>query len=397
MQGLLSDSQRQSLAKDHAFQFSGFCRLTQNRQQDGRAVVLHLDRRSENIQSSAFEKGIHCMADLFGGGIVDVTLQQDHAVAVGAIDCGLSDDDSQDIGEIVGIAGTGAVADFGNGHGGHRAIGRSEMGQDGRGGGREQLEIARAGQHGGPGLAEQFGRRGGGNGQNAVGAADGSGADGKRGTENLLDLEGIEANAGGDNIDDRIDGADLVEMNLIDGFVVDGGLDPAEVVEDGDGAVFGGGGNGAAVDQAPDVRKGTMGVGGWRMGMIRMVVSMVRMGMAVVVGMAVAVIIPCGGGRGTPGLEPCSGDSFTHHGFDLELYRAYRQRVQLADQIVAIDAGIQHRGDDHVPASAGETIKISDIHSCRPFLFEYDYASNGGKCKCLHSPIQPGRPVEWMK
>ena len=361
--------------------------------------MLHLDGRSENIQSPAFEKALHRMADLLGGGIVDVALQEDHAVAVGAGGGHLSDDDAQDIGKFRRIAGAGAVADFGDGHGRYRAIRGGEMGQDGRGGRREQLEIAGAGQHGGLGLTKQFGRRGGGNRQNTMGTANGPGADGQRGTENFLDFEGIEADAGGDDIDDRIDGADFVEVNLVDGFVVDGGLDPAEVVEDGDGVVFGGGGNGTAVDQATDIRQGPMGVGGRRMRMGRMFKRMVRMGMVVIVRVTMAVLIPVRGprGRGNPGLEARGGDTLSHHGFDMELHRADGQRIQLADQIVTIDAGIQHRGDDHVPAGAGETIKIGDIHSCRPFLFEYDYAFSGGKCKRLHLPVRPGSPAEWMR
>ncbi len=52
------------------------------------------------------------------------------------------------------------------------------------------------------------------------------------------DAESGKTDAGADDVDDGIDGADLVEMNFFEGDVVYGGFGFAEFAEDGGGAGF---------------------------------------------------------------------------------------------------------------------------------------------------------------
>ena len=54
---------------------------------------------------------------------------------------------------------------------------------------------------------------------------------------NLLDAECVEADAGADDVDDGVDGADFVEMNFFERYVVDVCFGFAKFLKNGGGAL----------------------------------------------------------------------------------------------------------------------------------------------------------------
>jgi hypothetical protein len=69
-------------------------------------------------------------------------------------------------------------------------------------------------------------------------AEDGAAADVEGRGEPAVDGEGLGSGGGADDVDDGVDGTDLVEVDLFDGDGVDGGFGLAEELEGAAGAGF---------------------------------------------------------------------------------------------------------------------------------------------------------------
>ena len=76
---------------------------------------------------------------------------------------------------------------------------------------------------------------GGGDGHDAVGTFDGTVADYRRRGVNLIDLKNFKSEAGGDDVNDGIDGTYFVKMHLFDSGIVDFGFGFGECGKNGDG------------------------------------------------------------------------------------------------------------------------------------------------------------------
>ena len=85
---------------------------------------------------------------------------------------------------------------------------------------------------------KNFERRRGRNWEGAVGAFDGSASVVKRRCKDLGHAEGLNANARHYNIGDRVECADLVEMDLIGWFAVDFPFGDRDSMEDAEGVFF---------------------------------------------------------------------------------------------------------------------------------------------------------------
>jgi hypothetical protein len=83
-----------------------------------------------------------------------------------------------------------------------------------------------------------------------VGALDGAAADIEGCGNPAIDAEEFGPGGGADDVDDGVDGADLVEMNPLDGDGVDGGFGFAEELEGADGALLYGFGERGVADDA---------------------------------------------------------------------------------------------------------------------------------------------------
>ncbi len=84
---------------------------------------------------------------------------------------------------------------------------------------------------------EDFGRGGGGEGEFSVGALDRAGPFHGNGGGDLTDPEVMDAGGGADEIDDRVDGAHLVEVDGFDRDAVKLGFGPGNALKHGEGGV----------------------------------------------------------------------------------------------------------------------------------------------------------------
>src|SRR4029077_9306107 len=57
-------------------------------------------------------------------------------------------------------------------------------------------------------------------------------------TGERFDAQGREADTRSDNVDDRVDGADFVEVNLLERHVMDSGFGYTKIAEDGGGTLL---------------------------------------------------------------------------------------------------------------------------------------------------------------
>ena len=115
-----------------------------------------------------------------------------------------------------------------------------------------------------------------------MGRVDHPAADVQRRAHDLIHARPLERVHSTDDIDDRVESADLVQMDTLDGHLVDRRLDLREFLKQRLRAIPAGGGQCRAIDQAEDFRKRSMRM----MRVMRAAVIMV-----VVMGVRVRVIV----------------------------------------------------------------------------------------------------------
>ncbi len=143
----------------------------------------------------------------------------------------LADDHLHDVGSSGGVGAAGAVADRRHRHRRQRPERRGEGGEGGDTGRRRQLEVRvdADGGHRPPGEQGSDGRRR--VRQGAVGGGDRPRPDGDRSGDHLVDRQRLEGGGDADDVDDGVDGADLVELDIVGIDAVDRALGLGERVE----------------------------------------------------------------------------------------------------------------------------------------------------------------------
>ena len=179
--------------------------------------------------------------------------------------------------------------------------------------------------------AQDLGGGGGGQGHSPVSRLDPAAARRHRARLEPIDSEQIEADRRTHDVDDRIDGADLVKVNLGQVDPVHARLGLAQLHEDPLGQVFLARREDALVDDRLDMVPVAMGV------LVR------RDDLRI----------------GRPESAPA-------HGLERELARQAQARHGLLDG-PAIDAGIDQGRQGHVAGNAAETIEIADSHALTPY------------------------------
>jgi hypothetical protein len=165
------------------------------------------------------------------------------------------------------------------------AEGGGEGAEEGSSGGGDELffDVGGVGRE----AAEEVGGGGGGDREAAVGAVDHAAAyvqggampvDGLAGLGEGLGFESVDAGAAGDDVDDGVDCAYFVEVDLVDVDVVNLGFGGSEEFEDADGGPLDGGGEVGGLDEGADYAEGA--AVGVRVG-LRLVVRMGFVGVGV--------------------------------------------------------------------------------------------------------------------
>ena len=193
-------------------------------------------------------------ADDFRGKIVDVRFHAGDGIALIAVRGGrrdgLSQDGAQDIGAARQYAAADSVADFFDLHLRHRPEGLGEFGDNGGAGGSDEFErlIHRAEGDSG----EDFEGGGRGDGEVSMGGINPAAALGQRRGDHAVDLEGLDADAGKDDIGDGIQRADLVKGHLVGFHAMDFSFGLRDPLEDADRVALYEFRKVARLDQAPD-------------------------------------------------------------------------------------------------------------------------------------------------
>ncbi len=163
----------------------------------------------------------------------------------------MSDDDAEDVRGAGQIAVTGAVAHALHPHRRNgaelRGVARHE--QRARGSHRLHVDPARVDRR----ALQQPERRRCRNGEHAVGGAHHAAADVERRRDDAVRAQPFEAEHGARDVDDRIEFADLVQMNLLQRHLVNGGLGLGQPTEELDRAPAGALREGRPVDQPDDL------------------------------------------------------------------------------------------------------------------------------------------------
>ena len=196
---------------------------------------------------------------------------------------------------------------------------RGEQGGAGRGGELDtDVEAGGGRAHGG----EQRDDRRGGVGQQAVGGPDHAGAGDDGGRPHLVDAEHLEGGAGADDVDDGVEPADLVEVDLLRRATVEAALGVGQRREGGQRAGRHAVGQPGLLDERRDVRRRADD-----RGVLRVHVQL--------------------GGR----------DPAAQHRLGLDRPAADRQALEQGPHLVEVGAGVDQRSERHVAGDAGEAVE----------------------------------------
>ena len=167
--------------------------------------------------------------------------------------------DAQHVGVIGKLVIAGAVPRRGDLHGRQHAEAGGQGDGHGGAGGRGEFQRRTARVDGHAGEQERGGGRG--HGKNAVLGADRAAAHIERRADHGFDVQQVERDGGAHDIGDGIGGAHFVEVDLLDGHLVDLRLGFPEFAEDADGGALGGFGQVRPLDHLDDGGEVAMGLG----------------------------------------------------------------------------------------------------------------------------------------
>ena len=153
----------------------------------------------------------------------------------------------------------------------------------------------------------------------------------QRRAHHALHAEQLEAGEHAHDVDDRVDAAQLVQVDAVAGGAVDGGLDLPEALEDGAGAALDGSRDRARLQQGGNFRQMTFG-----------------------------------GVIGDPDLDLQRADAGLLHRLRAQLEAGQMQVGQPLPQLRLGDAGRKQRAEQHVAADAGDAVDVGDGHRASP-------------------------------
>ena len=317
------------------------------------------------------EEGFHCGRENFRGNIVEVGRQDRHFVTLETVGrvcrrwSGGTQEHAHHIRASGQVPGSQPVADALGGKVVQRGEGSGKFGKKGGPGGGDQFEgNVNLGQ--GDPLEDSQGGRGG-YGEGSVVAFQGSMSFDEGGGEDVLDPEEVQAGAGTHDIDDRIDGPDLMEMDFLDAFSVDPGLGLADSAEDGNGPGFDQIRERGPGDQLLDPgERPSMGVSVLFPVSVFMFMGVVMAvavtGVTVVMGMVVAVVF-------LPAVVAVDVDvevSALNAASDLALgpevdMLGEAESTEDFLEFRGVQAEVDQAGKEHVPAESGDAIKVKCV------------------------------------
>jgi hypothetical protein len=357
-----ADAEGAGLSEDKLLKGGALRLVAEDGEQSAGAAFLHDDRGEHDVKRAGGERGLSDVREELGREIVergfeygdDFRSARSGRLGNGGGE-GFAEAETEDVGEAGVAAGAGAVADAMDEHDGAGSKAGCEGADDGGASGRDEL-LLYVGGVGGE-AAEKISSSGRRHREGAVSADDGAAANVERRAEPLIDLEMMDAGGGGDDVNDGIDRADFVEVNLVDGDVVDLRFGVAEELKGADGEELDGLCERCGLNESANRGEGTA----MHMGMV----------MLVIVGVAVIVFMTgrCGGFGELVTVEDVdlgAGDAAAVHGFNAE-GGVEAEGGGSVMQHLRGHARVNQRAEKHVSGDTGEAIKRSDTHQERSF------------------------------
>ncbi len=211
---LAADAERVGLIENDRLHFGGVFVRADDAQNHSRPVLLHLDRGRVDIERSGGEQQPLGVAEDFARRGIEVRFEEHHAIVATRRLARFADEEPQNVRAVVELHRPRAVADRFDGHLGEAV---SELIDDdlddGRSGGRGEFGLDRHidERH----TFEEFGGAGRGDRADAVGDLGPSVPRWDRAANDFVHTEQREADRGGRDIDDGVDRADFVKVNLL--------------------------------------------------------------------------------------------------------------------------------------------------------------------------------------
>ena len=223
-------------AEDKGSEFFGIGGKGKDGEEVARAAFFHDQRGDGGVEGACGHEAVDGMGEVFPGDVIQMGPDLHHCVGGGSAGGrGATPKGAEDVGTFRQIAGAKSVADLFRSEGVERAEFFHKVGEDGgAGGGGEfvrHVELANGD------AAEVFGGGGGGEREFSMGALDGPGAVDRDGGGDLPHFEVVDAGGGADEIDDRVDGAHLVEVDSLNRHAMKLGLGLGDAMEHGEGGV----------------------------------------------------------------------------------------------------------------------------------------------------------------
>ncbi len=344
----------------------------ENGEEDAGAILLHLNGGVKHVECTFGEGFFDDVTKDFGIDVIEVCFEDGDMVGFPIMSrgrcVGSSEKGAQDVRPGFVVSFAEAVTNFFGGEL-ERAEPLDEFGQDGgAGGGNEFVGFIALGNRDAPfGENRDCGRRG--NGETAVCAVDPTSAFGDGGGLNIRFAEQFEADRSSDDIDDRVDGADFMEMNLICGLAVNPAFSARDAMEDSDGFLFDPGRERAGLNQLADFRESApMEVSLLGVLVVLMLVAgavfifmFVFMDMFMAVGMIGVMVVTMLVLVGVNvEFNPFDGGLVLPGGVDVKL--AEMEFIQFVLESVEGNSEVKHGADEHVAADAAEDIEVKSFH-----------------------------------
>jgi len=301
----------------------------------------------ENVESSGGERAVDEVPEHLGAGIIEVRFQHHDRIRFPIERCrggirGLAEDGAESVGTSSIVTGAEAESDAFGHEVLHGPEGFGELGEERSAGGGDEFVWLVALSDGDAARAEdsQGGRSG--EGIATVRATQETSAFDDRPRPDAGFAQEFESDAGTDDVDDRIDCADLVKVDLVSGEAMDLTFGPGYTFEDSHGTLPHPGGESAALDQITDGAEGLV--------FMRRVIVMVVVCRLVIVAH----------------VELRAGDLGFLGTLDVEVIAVEVEFTQLGFERGEVDSQIEQGADEHIAADAAEDVQVQGLHVVVP-------------------------------
>jgi hypothetical protein len=324
------------LGEEDARQEQPLRRPAEHAHQIARPVLLHLEVLQRDIQGAGLDETFHQVVEVLGHQVVEVRLEE--ADAVRSRSSAAAEHGPQHVGHRARTLVARAVSHRLHRHGRQRAVALHQRVQDRRPRRRHRLPVDVGGHRGDAAQQLEGGRRG--KRQPPVLAIHAAlSAQRHRRGADAFDPQARQADGSAGHVDDRVDGAELVEVDLLEGDAVDPRLGTTQRLEHGERPLAHGGVEPRLAQELHDLAEGAPapapGGGCWARAPPR-----------------------------EPDLHVARGQRAPHHPPHPQR-ELQSQARQIGFELLAREPQVEERTQDHVSGDAREDVEVQDPRAAR--------------------------------